>query len=338
VGAIPQGLPRLGVEDVFWTDLRVVLPLAIAWFLLSYVEGISVARAFAARDRVELDPDRELFALGAVNLAAGLVQGFVVGGSGSRSAVSDEAGARSPLAGGIAAGLLLVVVLFLAGFLANLPDPILAAVVLVAVRRLMLLRELRALLAVSKWEFAVASLTLAGVLVFGLLDGVAIGFGFLLIDLLRRVSAPTLALLGRIPNTGQFMELARHAECERVPGVLVCRVDGPLFFPNARAVESAILQRLAEQPEPPAAVVLDLGGTSTCDLSTAEMLEDLAGQLAERGVRLELVDLSELAWDILSRRGLPARFSNLGRHFDLGDAVARPRLEVGGTPTSAAPD
>ncbi len=167
-GHIPRGLPLPDLPTVDSSLLPALFGLALGCFLLSYVEGVSVARTFAAREHERVDANQELYANGAINVGAGILQGFAVGGSMSRSAVNAEAGARTPLAGGVAAILLAVVLLFLTEPFGKLPEATLAAVVLVAIRSLIKIPDLQRLWRLSRVEFAAAALTMAGVLVFDL--------------------------------------------------------------------------------------------------------------------------------------------------------------------------
>jgi MFS superfamily sulfate permease-like transporter len=178
VGLLPVGLPEIALPSLKATDVDGVIPLALACFLLAYIEGVSAARALAQKNGYEIDARQELFALGASNLAASLGQGYPVAGGLSQSTVNDKAGARTPLALVFASVTIGLCLLFLTGLLKNLPDVVLAAIVLVAVKGLVNVTELRRIWALSKMEFAIALVAFAGVLLLGILKGVLLAASF----------------------------------------------------------------------------------------------------------------------------------------------------------------
>src|SRR5258705_12831165 len=188
IGAVPQGIPPLKLPAVYWHDLNDLLPLAFACFLLGAVETAAIGRMFVAKHGGRFDANRENLALAASNLVAGLGGGFPVSGGTSQSLVNEEAGARTPLSRALAAGFVLVAVLFFSHLLSALPQPVLAAVGLVAVAGLLNLSALKELWRDDRSEFVVAIAAFGGVLTFGLLDGVMIGAAISLGQLLRASS------------------------------------------------------------------------------------------------------------------------------------------------------
>src|SRR5258706_12747325 len=193
LGEVPQGLPAIGLPAIQWADLNQLLPLALACFMLGAVETAAIGRMFTAEHGGRLDASQEFLALAAANLAAGLGRGFPISGGMSQSLVNEGGGARSPLSTGIAAGFILVVVLFFSHLLSALPQPVLAAVVLVAVAGLFKLSTLKQLWRVDRSEFVVAMAAILGVLGSGLLRGVMIGAIISLVQLLRTASRPHVA-------------------------------------------------------------------------------------------------------------------------------------------------
>jgi MFS superfamily sulfate permease-like transporter len=226
-------------------DLNDLLPLALACFLLAAVETAAIGRTFAAKYGYRLDANQEFLALATSNLAAGLGRGFPVSGGMSQSLVNDGAGARTPLSGAIAAIMILVVVLFFSHLLAALPQPVLAAIVLLAVSGLFKVSALKHLWRTDRTEFLVAIAALAGVLSSGLLRGVLIGAIISLVLLIRRTSRPHVALLGRIPGTRRFSDHERHPDNELIPGIVVVRPESGLFYFNADHVRDTILSHAA---------------------------------------------------------------------------------------------
>src|SRR6187551_2312313 len=240
LGEVPQGLPPISLPAIGWSDLNNLLPLALACFLLGAVETAAIGRMFCARHGGRLDANQEFLALAAANLAAGLGQGFPVSGGMSQSVVNEGGGARTPLSGVLAAGIILVVVLFFSHLLRALPQPVLAAVVLVAVAGLFKLTTLKQLWRGDRPEFVVAMAALLGVLTSGLLRGVMIGALISLVQLLRAASRPHVALLGRIPNTKRFSDRERHPDNELIPDVLIFRPESSLIYFNVDHVRDTI--------------------------------------------------------------------------------------------------
>ncbi len=305
LGVVPTGLPMPTFFPVGYQDLNELLPLAMACFLLAAVESAAIGRMFAARHGYQFDANQELLGLAAANTAAGLGQGFPVGGGMSQSLVNESGGARSPLSGLIAALIILVIVLTCAGLLQDLPQPVLAAIVLVAVGGLIQVSVLKRLWRFDRREFLVAALVVLGVLASGILRGVLIGVVVSLLLLLKRTARPRLAELGRVPGSYIFADRERHKENLPEPDVLVLRLEGALIYFNARHVHDCLLAALAVRSDV-RLVVLYLGMTPHVDLAGCEMLEELSHALHKRGVALRLAEVHGVIRDIL-RRGEHAK-------------------------------
>ena len=235
VGELPSGLPAFAPSHLRLHGLdvetrRQLANLAFACFLLAYIESISAARTFALKHRYDVHPRQELLGLAAANLLTGLFQGYPSAGGLSQSAVNEKSGARTPLSLIFASLMLVMVLLFLTGFFQNLPSAVLAAVVLVAVKGLIDLKELRHLFQVSRLDFAAAMAALVGVLVLGILDGIIFAVVASVFMLLVRTSTPHVAFLGRIPGTNRFSDLERHPDNQTIPGVLIFRVEAALLY------------------------------------------------------------------------------------------------------------
>jgi high affinity sulfate transporter 1 len=303
-GEFPSGLPSLGITGLPSDHFSDIIGLAFGCFLLSYVEGIGVAKTFAAKHKQRIDANQELYANGAINIAAGIAKGFPVGGSMSRSAVNEAGGAKTPLAGGVAAVLLALVLLFLTGVFAKLPEATLAAVVLVAVKGLLDIPGLKRIYALSRGEFAAAMLTAGGVLTFGMLEGIVIGAGFSLLLLAYRASKPRVDTLGRVPGTDVYSSIARHPANETQPGTLIVRVDGGIFYANAEAVKDRIDEEIEHADPPVENLVIDLDNVSGLDLAAMDMLSELRESSADRGFELSLVGATSSVRDTLRKDGL----------------------------------
>jgi len=321
LGDVPQGLPAMGLPAIRWADLNQLLPLALACFLLGAVETAAIGRMFSAKHGGRLDANQEFLALSASNLAAGLGQGFPISGGMSQSVVNEEGGARTPLSGVLAAGIILVVVLFFSHLLRALPQPVLAAVVLVAVAGLFQVSALKHLWRGSRSEFLVAIAAILGVMSSGLLRGVMIGAIISLVQLLRRASNPHVAFLGRIPGTRRFSDRERHPDNELIPGVLIFRPESNLIYFNIDHIRDTIAKRVQAEPTPPRQIILDLSAAPYVDLQSAHTLGGLADEFTAKGIRFHAVEARSAVRDRLRNEGLDAKLGGINRFTTVADAV-----------------
>ncbi|MGY2492821.1 SulP family inorganic anion transporter [Cupriavidus sp. CP313] len=321
VGALPQGLPAFHLPGLRPSDVDGVIPLAFACLLLSYVESVSAARALAQAHGDEIDPRQELLALGAANLAAGLFQAFPVAGGLSQSSVNDKAGARTPLALVFACVTIGLCLMFLTGLLANLPNVVLAAIVLVAVKGLINIAELRHVWRVSRFEFAVSMVAFAAVLLLGILKGVIVAVLVSMLLLIRRTAHPRVAVLGRIPGTQIFSDMERHPENQPAAGVLVLRPEASLLYFNVDHVRTAILRHIQTGAGPVGLAICDLSLSPVVDLAGARMLSTLVDELGAAAIALRIVGAHAAARDMLRAEGLEAQVGHIGRRLTVADAV-----------------
>ncbi|MCW1924736.1 SulP family inorganic anion transporter [Luteolibacter arcticus] len=319
LGNVPQGLPALGLPEVRGSDLNELLPLALACFMLGAVETAAIGRMFAAKHGARFNSNREFLALSFSNLLAGLGRGFPISGGMSQSLVNESGGARTPLSGLIAALIVLLVALFLSGLLHNLPQPALAAIVLVAVAGLFKVKALKRLWQYDRPEFLVAMAALAGVLCSGLLRGVLLGAVISMVQLIRSASKPHVAVLGRIPGTRRFSDSARHEDNEPVPGVLIVRPESGLVYFNIDHVRDHITA--AADTAKPKLVLLDLSAAPRVDLQAAETIGALHSELAAAGIRLQIVEARASVRDKLRLEGLDEKTGTINRHTSVADAV-----------------
>ena len=321
VGALPQGLPQFHWPDLRARDVDGVVPLAFACLLLSYVESVSAARALAESHKTRIDPRQEFLGLGAANLGAALFQAYPVAGGLSQSSVNDKAGAQTPLALVFASLTIGLCLLFLTDLLKNLPNVVLAAIVLVAVKGLVNIGEMKRLWRLSREEFLVSVIAFAAVLLLGILNGVIVAAVASLLLLIRRAAHPRVALLGRIPGSRAFSDRARHPECQPVPGALIVRVDAALLYFNAEPVRETVWQSLRAEPGPPSLLVWDLSTSAHVDMAGARMLARLHQELAEVGVQLRLVAALPPARALLRAEGLRENIDYFGRQTTVADVV-----------------
>lgn len=290
LGAVPQGLPPIGLPTVKLFELNELLPLAMACFLLGAVETSAIGRMFASKHGYRFDANQEFLALAGANLAAGLGRGFPVSGGMSQSLVNESGGARTSLSGLVAALLMLVVIVFLSDLLRNLPQPVLAAIILLAVTGLINIDAIQRIWQFSRAEFAVAFVALLGVLGSGLLRGVLIGVVLSLLLLLRRGSRPNTTELGRVPGTEYFADLMRHPKNERDPEVFIFRSEGALLYFNVEYVRDRFFALLNQHGDGVRLAVFFLGTVPTLDLAGADFLVELHHAMRERGTAFRVAE------------------------------------------------
>lgn len=295
VGQIDSGLPSVGLPTRELADYTVLLAPAAGVLLVGFAEGLGAAKTYAVREGYDIDADRELLGLGAANLGSGLASGMVVNGSLSKTAVNGAAGARSQVSGLVVAVLSVVTLLFLTGLFEQLPDAVLAAVVIAAVAELVDVRAFLTLFRVwstrlqgtyglaARSDFAAAVTAALGVLVFDTLPGLVLGIVVSLLLLLVRSSRPGVRRLAGVD--GIWIDAARAPGVDGPSGVVVARVESGLFFANADHVRD----RLRALVDPACRVlVLDAQTTPFIDITAAHMLDELAVTLARDGVRLAI--------------------------------------------------
>ena len=321
LGQVPQGLPPFGLPAVHVSDLNDLLPLALGCFLLGMVETAALGRMFAVKHGYRFDPNQELLGIASANVMAGLGHGFPVSGGMSQSLVNESGGARTPLSGFIAALLTLLIVLFVSGALRYLPQPVLAAIVLMAVTGLFRVTALRHLWRADRTEFVVAIAALLGVLGSGLLRGVLIGAIISVVQLLRRASRPHVAFLGRIPGTRRFSDMARHPDNEPVPGALLVRVESSLLYFNAEYVRDTVAAQLRAEATPPKIVILDLSASPHMDIQACGVVINIADDIKAVGARLQIVEARSSVRDRLRAEGMEEHVSQVNRFTSVADAV-----------------
>jgi high affinity sulfate transporter 1 len=317
-GSIPPGLPALSLPGIRLVDVEGIFPLAAGCLLLAYIEGVSAARGFAETHGYALDPRQEFLGIGAANLLAAFGHGYPVAGGLSQSAVSEQAGAKTPLALVVASATLALSLLFLTGLLANLPKAALAAIVLTAVSGLIDITALRRLWRVSTPDFSAAMIALVGVLLLGILQGILLAALASILMLLAYASRPHVAFLARMPGSATFGDIARHPENAPVPGMVAFRPEASLIYTNAEHVRDAVLAHLAATPEgAPRLVVCDLSASPLMDMAGARTLRTLHEGLAARGIRFAIVEARGRVRDLLRREGLADQMGGIERGMTL---------------------
>ncbi|HSK95316.1 MAG TPA: SulP family inorganic anion transporter, partial [Euzebyales bacterium] len=307
VGSVPQGIPVPALPSVTITDLTDLLLPAVGVAIVAYSDNVLTGRAFATRHSHPLDADQEMLALGAANVAAGLLQGFPVSSSGSRTVIGDSLGSRSQLSS-IVTLLLVAVVLFVGGpVLAAFPTAALGALVVYAAIRLIEPAEFRRFARFRRSELALAVATTIAVLVLGVLYGVLAAVALSILDLLRRVSRPHAAVLGFVPGLAGMHDVDDHPGTTTVPGLVVYRYDAPLCFANAEDFRDRALAALDAAPAPVRWLVLNTEAIVEIDITAADAVQTLCDELDTRGVVLALARVTQDLLHDLRHSGLADR-------------------------------
>ncbi|MGI9603115.1 MAG: SulP family inorganic anion transporter, partial [Acidimicrobiales bacterium] len=325
VGDIESGVPVPGIPDVTFDQLTQLLLPCLGIALLAYPDSFLTARSLSATGGYTLDADQEFLAVGAANLGSGLLSGIPVNGSQSRSFVQRDAGGQTNLTGLMCAALVLVTLFFLTGFFEKLPNAVLAGIVIVAGMGLFALDDFRALWRIRRSEFWLGTVTVAAVLVLGMLGGIAFAIGLSLIVALARVVRPHTAELGQVEGTDTFRDMERNPDARRVPGVMIYRIDDELFFANAAFFVRDVKARLIDTDPQPPALVLDLEGVSDIDTTAIQELGDLLDDLEAAEVSVSMARVRGPVRDMLARSGLLDRLGDDEIFLEVDDAVERHR-------------
>ncbi len=305
VGTIPAGLPVPELPSVSMDDLRALLLPAIGLTIVGYTDNVLTARAFGSRHHETVDSNAELLALGAANLSSGVLQGFPVSSSGSRTAIADTVGARTQLYSLVALGTVVFTVFVARPVLATFPVAALGAVVVYAALRLVDVADFRRIGRFRRSELVLSLTTTAGVLVLGVLNGVLVALALSVLDLLRRVARPHDGILGYAPGVPGMHDLDDYPDARRVPGLVVYRYDSPLFFANAEDFRRRALAAVASAPGPVEWLLLNTEANISVDITAVDALDDLREELAHHGVVLALARVKQDLRDVLDAAGLP---------------------------------
>jgi high affinity sulfate transporter 1 len=292
VGVLPQGLPPLRVPDIEVSDLGLLIGGALGIALVALTDTISTASSFAARAGDEVDGQGEMVGIGAANIAAGLFQGFPVSTSGSRTAVAEQAGAKSQVTGLVGAAAILLVLLFVPGLLRDLPQPTLAAVVIAASISLADVPGTLRLRRIRRSEFLLSVVAFLGVVLLGVLPGIALAVALSIGNVFRRAWWPYQTVLGRVPGLPGHHDVRSYPDAELLPGCVIFRFDAPLFFANARTFREQIRALAAADP-PPRWIIVAAEPITDVDTTAADMLRDLDESLNARGISLAFAEMKD---------------------------------------------
>jgi len=334
VGVLPKGFPPLTIPHVRVADLGPLSAGAAGIALVSLADTISTASAFAARTGQEINGNGEMLGIGAANLAAGLFQGFPVSTSGSRTAVAERSGAKTQLTGVTGAVVIIVMIVLVPGLFRNLPNPALAAVVITASLSLADIPGTVRLWRQRKAECLLSVAAFLGVALLGVLPGIAIAVALSILNVFRRAWWPYDTELGRVSGLAGYHDVHTHPEAQQLPGLVIYRFDGPLFFANATTFRDQV-RRLAQADPPPRWILIAAEPMTDVDTTAADMLEDLDETLNARGTSLVFAELKDPVRDKIERYGLTRTIDP--HHFfpTIESALAAFRQETGAEWTTA---
>lgn len=331
VGTVPSGLPKAVWPGVGYQDLISLLAGALGIVLVAFSETLGASQAFAEKHGYEIDVDQDLRAIGVANIGSGFLGGLVAGGSMSQSTVNDQGGAKSEASSLVAAAMVLVTVLFLMPLFKNVPKSILASIVITAVAHLMRVSKMRLYYGLNRTEFWLAMTALMGVIAIEILPGLLIAVALSLMLLVWKASRPPINEIGRVPGMpGEYGSMARHPENETVPGLIILRIEAPLFFANAGTVRDRLRSIIRGSP-PPEAVIVDMQFSNELDISAADMLSKLMDEAQAAGVEVMFTEAIGPVRDMFRRTGLADKVGeeNIYRTVDEG---VRAFLEHAGEP------
>jgi high affinity sulfate transporter 1 len=322
VGSIPNGLPEFVIPNTAGVGIAELLPIVSGLFLITFVEGISIAKTFARQGKYKIDSNQELLGYGAPNFVTAFFQGMPSDASSSNTSLTYQAGAKTQVAGLVASLVVVTVVLFFASFFGNLPSAIIGVIIIMAMVNMINYRELVKILRFNRVEFVFAFITLLGVLLYGLLQGVFIGVAITFLVVLYQISMPYVATLGKVPGTNSFSDIRRSPNNEKLPGILIVRVDGSLFFPSLQKVTDEINKKILEEEGPLKLVVLSLSASPYIDLGATKMIRDTYHELRDRGIEFKLSDITGTNRDVIRKAGLEEELGPIDSFVTVDQAIA----------------
>jgi MFS superfamily sulfate permease-like transporter len=304
VGSVPNGLPVPTVPDLAWSDVQALLLPALGVAVVGYSDNVLTARAFAMRGHYDVDANQELLALGMANIGAGLVKGFPVSSSGSRTALGDAARSRTQLYSLVVLAALVFVLLAGGPLLSNFPTAALGALIIYAATRLVDVEEFKRIARFRRSELVLALATLGAVLVMNILYGVLFAVVVSVADLLRRVAHPHDAILGRVPGLAGMHDIDDYPTAQEVSGLLVYRYDSPLFFANAEDFRRRVLDAVDQHGDELTWLVLNVEAIVEVDITGLDALDSVRTTVDARGIVLTLARVKQDLLDDLEAYGL----------------------------------
>ncbi|BBH41137.1 sulfate transporter [Microcystis viridis NIES-102] len=322
IGEIPAGLPSLKVPRGFSSQQLVyLLSSAIGIALVGYSDNVLTARAFGAKNNYRIDGNQELLALGAVNIGNGIMQGFPVSSSGSRTAIGDSLGSRSQLFSLVAFLIVILVLLFLRPLLSLFPKAALGAIVIYAALRLIEISEFNRLRCFKTSEFRLALVTMFGVLATDILVGVGVAVGLSVVDLFTRLMRPHDAVLGEVPNLAGLHDIEDWQGATTIPGLVLYRYDAPLCFANAENFRKRVIAAIEAEKVPVEWFVLNAEAILDIDITAVDMLKELHRELIGRGITFAMARVKQDLYQQLKKGDLSETISTERIYATLEKAI-----------------
>lgn len=321
VGVLPEGLPAPALSGLTWSDVTALIGPALGIALIAFTDTAVLSHSLAARRGESVDSNQEMAAVGLSSAAAGLMGGFPISASSSRTPVAEQAGAKTQLVGVVGALLVMAFILLAPDATRYLPAATLAAVVIVAASSLMDLSAVRALLRADRIEGLLSLAAFVGVAILGVLEGIVVAIALSFVAFVKNAWRPYRTELVRVEGLRGYHDTIRHPEGQRIPGLAIVRFDSPLFFANAHLLEKLTSEIIEDSDPAPSTVILAAEPITTVDATAVEKLIDLDDYLRSKGIRLLIAEMKGPVKDQLNRYGLGERFDPSRFHPTIGAAV-----------------
>ena len=336
VGDLPSGLPNLALPDLDPAKLQDLVPGALAIVLVGYAEALGGARAAIMQGGSDIDPNQELVAHGPANILSGLFGGFLVVGSLSKTSVAIAAGARTQVANLVAAVFCFFTLVLLTPLFRGMPHPALAAIVIAAMLHLSKPKYLQNLLGRARREFAIAVIVVAGELMLGVLQGIALGVALSLLMLIYRTSHPQGAVLGQLPGTEAYRDVLRHPEALTFAGLLIWRAGGDLFFASIGHLDQGLKAALVTHRPPARQLLLDADSVNFIDTSACDAVLNVIKELQSQGIIFAFARVRDEVREQMRLGGIEAAVGSTNFHERVTDGVRAWQQQAGRDAASAA--
>ena len=336
VGDLPSGLPNLALPNLDPAKLWDLAPGALAIVLVGYAEALGGARAAIMQGGSDIDPNQELIAHGPANILSGLFGGFLVVGSLSKTSVAIAAGARTQVANLVAAAFCFLTLVLLTPLFRGMPHPALGAIVIAAMLHLSKPAYLRDLLGRARWEFAIAAIVVAGELMLGVLQGIALGVALSLLMLIYRTSHPQGAVLGQLPGTEAYRDVQRHPEALTFPGLLIWRAGGDLFFASIGHLDQGLKAALATHRPPARQLLLDADSVNFIDTSACDAVLNFIKEVQSQGIIFAFARVRDEVREQMRLGGIEAAVGSTNFHERVTDGVRAWQQQAGRDAASGA--
>lgn len=322
IGEVPGGLPSFVVPDFDWQTIQILIPSAFMIGIVGFMESISVAKVIQSKHKTyTVSANQELIALGIANIGGAFFQAFPVNGGFSRTAVNDQAGAKTPMAGVFSAFLILLTLLFLTPLFFYLPQAVLASIVMVAVFNLIDIQEVKFLWKSNKKDLMMLILTFLATLFIGVVEGILVGVLFSLILLIYRTTVPHIAILGRVPDTSVYRNISRNGNLEQRSDILIVRFDAELFFGNADYFSEFIQNKIKDSSPIPKLLIIDAESITGIDATAMYNVTELYNDLKKQNILCYWAELKGPVRDSMELAGTTEKIGKENFFVSVQDAV-----------------